>query len=71
MDKRYVSCFTLLLLLLFSLVFVSLVYGKLGVKQASSLPANNGIRKSAVSSLVTLSDVVFRMIPMFILFDFL
>lgn len=52
MDKIFVSCFTLLLLLLFSLVFVSLAYGKLGVKQGASLTANNVIRKHAVSSLV-------------------
>lgn len=37
MDEIFVSCFSLLLVLLFSVVFVSLVYGKLGVKQASSL----------------------------------
>lgn len=61
----------LLLLLLYSVVFGSLVYCKLEFKQASSLTAGNGIRKCVASSLVTLPDVVFHMILIFTLFDLL
>lgn len=63
--------FSLLLLLLYSVLFGSLVYCKLGIKQASSLTAGNDIRKSVVSSLVTLSDMMFHIILIFILSGFL
>lgn len=71
MDKIFVSCFSLLWLLLFSVGSVILLCGKLGVKQASGLTAGNGIRRCAVASLVTLSDVMFHVVLIFILFDFL
>lgn len=60
-----------LLLLLYSVLFDRLVCCKLGVKQASSLTAGDGIRRCVISSLVTLSDVMFPMILIFVLFDFL